>query len=512
MLLRVLAALVLALAATVGTWRVAGSSTPVASPPRYLVLIVMDGFREDYLKLAPMHHLHQLMARGRFYHNGWVGQLQSETPASHATLATGVYPSKHGVIGFGWRDAKSGTFTFMPTNLGQIQAGELTQTIEQGGVPTISDLIHARNRHDLAVSVSGEKLWASAPMGTGADYVLYGRMTATKPKEFAPLAVGPNFPPARTHYLSVHKPDGAFDTQDDFAAKLAVKLVDALHPRALLLNLPAIDIAGHYYGGLAHPKDMARVAREADAAIGKVVAEYKKLGILKRTVFVVTADHGMVSGYHRVPIHSIYKAVGHSNISELDEDLQSSIGSIWLHNPAQAQALGKTLAADHFPGVEGALYKVASGNGWKFAAEPSTAAHLPPAVLRAYLHLADTEASSNGADVLLPYAENTVGLQIKKSFKGMHGGFSWGAQHIPLVIAGPGVRKGSSNFPVKLVDITPTMERLIGLKVPAGVDGVVLGDALTGATAADLAAQRAVEPSRMADIHALEAHSAAQSR
>lgn len=473
----------------------------------------MDGFRPDYMTLAPMHHLRALMARGMSYDTAWVGQLEAETPTGHATIATGVYPRTHGVIGFGWRDMGSGQFTYMPTNFASIRAGDMTKRVEAGGVPSISDLVHARNKHDLAISISGEKLWASAPLGVGADYLLYGwendkRKSANK---FAPVAVG-NVPPARTHYMSVAAPDGAFAYQDDFAARLAVKLVSSLRPKALLLNLPAPDIAGHYFGGMARPKDMAEIVRGTDGAVGKVVDEYKRLGLLDKTVFLVTADHGMVPGYHRVPIHHIYDAVRKSGIAQLDQALQNSMGSIWIRDPSKAGALASTLAADHFPYVEAALYKVPDGTGWKFVAEPSTARKLSPALLQAYLDLANTEGSPSGADILLPYRENTNGLPKTHKFSGMHGGFSWSSQHIPLIISGPGIRHGLSHFPAKLVDVAPTIERLVGLSIPKNVDGVVLSDAVSGATGEERAAQNAVGARRLADVRALQKHSADQSR
>jgi arylsulfatase A-like enzyme len=498
-----------------GSWSAAGSKGAAAASPPYLVVIVMDGFRPDYATLAPMHHLRALMKRGRTYDTAWVGQIESETPTGHATIATGVYPRKHGVVGFGWRNPANGTFTYMPTNIGALAAGDLSRLVEQSGVPTISDLIHARDHHALAISVSGEKLWASAPMGVGADYVLYGTEVNGKgvKNRFQPFALGPNIPPAGTGYKTIGEPDGAFDTQDAFAAGVAIKLVASLRPQALLLNLPATDIAGHYYGGMNDPKDMTSIVRSADFAIGRVVDEYRKLGLLNRTLFVVTADHGMVAGLHRVPIHKIYDAVRAAPVQQLDQALQSSIGAIWLKDPEHAQELAGILAAKHFNGVEGALYKVqTAAGGFAFVPEPSTAKRIPGPLLKAYLDLADTEASAAGADVLLPYRENTTGLQPSKSFRGMHGGFSWGAQHIPLVIAGPGVQPGVSHFPAKLVDIAPTIERLIGLAVPAGVDGVVLADAVRGSSTAESAAQYAVQSSRLADVRVLQAHSAAQSK
>lgn len=497
---------------TAAFWQAVPDRTTAATPAaRYLVLIVMDGFRPDYMTLAPMHHLQALMKRGRVYDSAWTGQIEAETPPGHATIATGVYPRKHGVIGFGWRDVRTGNFIFIPTNLGQIEAGALSQTMGQSGVPTISDLIHARTQHDLVMSMSGEKLWASAPLGVGADYVLYGREVPVKPKQnkFRPVALPPNLPPASTGYQKVSSPDSTFDYQDVFAARLAVKLA-SLRPRALLLNLPAPDIAGHYYGAISQPNEMRSIIRSTDYAIGLVVNEYRRLGLLNQTDFVITADHGMVAGRHRVPIHHIYDAVRKAPVQQLDQALQNSIGSIWLRDPEHAATLAATLAGDRFPGVEGALYKVPDGSGFKFAAEPWTAAHTPPALLKAYVDLANTEASASGADVLLPYAEDTTGLDIGKKFRGMHGGFSWLSQHIPLIIAGPGVHPGHSSFPAQLVDIAPTVERLLGLKIPSGVDGVVLSDALTDPTAAETGAQQTVVSQRSADQKAIKAHSAAQ--
>jgi arylsulfatase A-like enzyme/Flp pilus assembly protein TadD len=56
-----------------------------------------------------------------------------------------------------------------------------------------------------------------------------------------------------------------------------------------------------------------------------------------------------------------------------------------------------------------------------------------------------------------------------------------GALRIPLVIAGPGVAAGDRQLPVSIVDVAPTVLRLAGLNVPAGVQG---HDLFTGPAAA----------------------------
>jgi arylsulfatase A-like enzyme len=322
--------------------------------------------------------------------------------------------------------------------------------------------------------------------------------------------VGPNLPPRSSGYLSVSAPDSAFTNQDGFAARLAVKLVTALRPRALLLNLPATDLAGHYYGGMSDPKDMKETLRDADAALGIVIDAYKRLGLYTKTLFVITADHGMADNKTIVPIHKMYGLIRSLPVSQLDQEYRISVGSIWLQNPAQAELVATHMSAQHYKGIEGALYKVTDGSSMHFEADSWTQAHLSKPLLKAYLDLADTEASPAGPDVILPYSEDTTGLPPGHKYQGSHGGFSWGVQHIPLILVGPGIRPGVSHFPAKLVDIAPTIEQALGLPIPSGVDGVVLADALRSSTSAQATAQKAVSAGRLGDVEAIRAHSLAQ--
>ncbi|MCX5975022.1 MAG: hypothetical protein NTU59_10240, partial [Coprothermobacterota bacterium] len=76
------------------------------------------------------------------------------------------------------------------------------------------------------------------------------------------------------------------------------------------------------------------------------------------------------------------------------------------------------------------------------------------------------------------------------SSRGAHGEVTWGDQHIPLILAGPGVLQGTSDTPARLVDILPTLSRLIGFPTD-GMDGVVLADALRNPDPSDTRRQQA---------------------
>src|SRR4051794_36208795 len=95
-------ALVLAGSLAAGVvWAVRGA-TAQATQPSHLVMIVLDGAEPSYLHLAGLPHLEALRRSGIEYDRAWAGILESETPAGHATLATGSTPAHDGLLGFNW--------------------------------------------------------------------------------------------------------------------------------------------------------------------------------------------------------------------------------------------------------------------------------------------------------------------------------------------------------------------------------------------------------------------------
>jgi hypothetical protein len=119
---------------------------------------------------------------------------------------------------------------------------------------------------------------------------------------------------------------------------------------------------------------------------------------------------------------------------------------------------------------------------------------LDPALNAAHHFLLGTFAGPRAPDVVASFRENTIGDQHPAAH-GDHGGLNWGAQHVPLIFSGPGVASGTVlHFPARLIDIAPTILRVMGLSARP-MDGIVLADALSNATVTDTAAQAALSPS-----------------
>src|SRR4051794_36220365 len=89
--------------------------SPAAQSTRYAVILVLDGARYDQFDMSKMPNLAALAGKGAVFTRATVGQLPSITETSHATIGTGVYPNKHGVLGDRWR--VPGTAQLTPTLL-----------------------------------------------------------------------------------------------------------------------------------------------------------------------------------------------------------------------------------------------------------------------------------------------------------------------------------------------------------------------------------------------------------
>jgi arylsulfatase A-like enzyme len=104
--------------------------------------------------------------------------------------------------------------------------------------------------------------------------------------------------------------------------------------------------------------------------------------------------------------------------------------------------------------------------------------------------------------------ENTSILgRNQVGWHGDHGGPSWNAEHIPLIISGPGVRQNvHSGYPATLYDVAPTVLALLGV-APRGMDGVELADGLIRASPEALDAQTARGAELEPIVQALKAQS-----
>ncbi|TPV95441.1 MAG: hypothetical protein B7733_09955 [Myxococcales bacterium FL481] len=137
------------------------------APPSRVMIVVLEGLRPEYVTPATMPNLWGLQRRGvAFRSHTTVFPANSHVAA--ASLATGTYPDKHGVLGarmflpgVSGRDARNSSFTtqapFELRDYGVMRAVDADRRLEQGLLrqPTLFDVAAEAARDTVVVGRSG---------------------------------------------------------------------------------------------------------------------------------------------------------------------------------------------------------------------------------------------------------------------------------------------------------------------------------------------------------------------
>ena len=157
------------------------------TPPKLVLFITVDQLRGDfptrYLARFEEGGFRYLIENGTYYTNAHYKHACTETAVGHATLATGAYPSRHGIIGNDWVDPSTGTFVYNTEDERHHIIGQ-EPVAHQGVSPrnllssTIGDELVVSNAHQSRVfSVSGKDRGAILPGGRAGKAFWYSKST-----------------------------------------------------------------------------------------------------------------------------------------------------------------------------------------------------------------------------------------------------------------------------------------------------------------------------------------------
>jgi Type I phosphodiesterase / nucleotide pyrophosphatase len=449
-----------------------------ASPP-YVVLIVLDGARPEYFNVAGIPHVRSLMRNGTQYTNAFAGILESETPSAHVAIATGSEPRINGIPSFWW--ASSGNVQvslFSPT---KIRAGDMEKIIRQSGVPTIAGMVHAQSRSSKVVALSGSKYYAADALGgPDADITMYFQSTAKG--QFIPTYIPGHAPPPGLFNVpglvtaSTHMPLGV---QNHLAMKLAVETFSRVRQKVTLINLPEFDWPlGHVDGGTLDPNGVKTLMQAFDRDLGMVQDAYRKAGVLDQTLFVLMSDHGMMPLTHKVSQSDLTAAVTKAGTSPVSQAYTSGV-YLWLKNESRAALAAQNIAKLNNPHIQSVYARIRTAKGFTYTRITSSKLLRSRGTESANQYLLNSFNGANAPDIVVAFTEGTgcePGGQSK--WKADHGGTSWQAQRLPLILSGPGIRSGyTSSYPARLIDIAPTILQVMGASHKR-MQGIPLADAL----------------------------------
>jgi predicted AlkP superfamily pyrophosphatase or phosphodiesterase len=265
----------------------------------YVIIISIDGFPADALwdERIPLTTIRSLANNG-----AWSSHFVASTPTvtwpNHTTIATGVFPEKHGVL----------------TNGRFIRSEE--------GVSRISDL----NRSDLtshpaiydyayeAGLITAEVNW---PVTRNAETLHFSLPDA-------PDAIRHSTPQLIQELINAEilKDDtdesfriGGALPRDEIWTATAEHLIINHKPNILLFHLLNVDGTHHQYGEGTSPGLTALTL--ADTQVKRIVDALEKSGIKDRSTIFIVSDHGFMNVNKQVHPNILLKEEG---LIEVDED------------------------------------------------------------------------------------------------------------------------------------------------------------------------------------------------
>ncbi len=160
--------------------------TPPSSRPRLLVFLVIDGLPQRQMlayrdQLAP-DGLARFLERGAWFSDAHYGHAFTVTGAGHATVLSGTYPHRHGIIANEWRNASTGAPEYCTGDTAHSYIGHATQPL--GGtspknlkVETVGDVLRRAEPAAKVIGISGKDRGAILPAGQSGTAYMY--MTQT---------------------------------------------------------------------------------------------------------------------------------------------------------------------------------------------------------------------------------------------------------------------------------------------------------------------------------------------
>lgn len=512
---------------------------PPAGTPRLVLLIVVDQMRYDYLERTdPLLEggLRRLLDRGVSFTDAHHDHAGTTTAPGHATLATGAYPSRHGVVANGWRDVERGVDVYAvwdderqqqsPTHLLATTLGDWikrryppSRVFAASGKDRAAVLLGGHHA-DAAFWYGGEDGFVTSRFYRGWQRWLDDLDTGEWPLEHlgqtwealplsaeAAAAAGVLEPDRGELYETLPHafggispaPTGGFYRDlasspylDEMVARLALEIVDREElgrdewPDLLALSFSALDIVGHEHG--PHSPEALDVVLRLDRTLGTLLDELDRRVGGENLLVALSADHGVV------PLPELGDELGFTGYRAGRDD----VVCLQRANLELARQLGDVVQGG-VQWLDEDFYldrDAVAAHDLDLAAVAATAARIVEGcqiVAHAWTHaeLADTPGRTAAAfrhslfpgrspDLMIevpPYALPLTG------YRTTHGSPHPYDTHVPLLIAlpaPPGRAVGARDGWVRTVDLAPTLAELVGVEPDRPIDGLSLVERLAG--------------------------------
>jgi predicted AlkP superfamily pyrophosphatase or phosphodiesterase len=448
----------------------------VARARRFVIVFVVDGLRPDAITPEATPTLFRLKTEGVEFANSH-SVFPTVTRVNAATIATGLQPGTHGIVGNQIyspavdpkRALDTGNFKNLQA-LDRVGGGRLVMG------PTLGERLRAHGLTLAGVSSgstgSSFLLNPRAPAGVGVlvnGYFDQGK-TVAYPHE-ASEAILAKFGPAPAK-AGVARHDAAVAWTERV---LREYVLTELRPDVVINWLTEPDHTQHDVG-VGSPSARETI-RHDDEEIARVLATLDDLGLGASTDVFVVSDHGFTTNTGGVDVAGELSAVGFGDVV-----LASSGQAVGLHvagrDGERIASVARFIQSREWGGV---VFSAGRGAGD------------PRGVVEGTFSLEQIHVANERAPDLLvtfPWTSQASAFGVRgtdlacmsggaKLYASDHGSMSpWNVRNTFLAW-GPSFKKSAVvSAPVGNVDVTPTILALLGIAQRDGLDGRVLAEAL----------------------------------
>ncbi|MET0635293.1 MAG: alkaline phosphatase family protein [Chitinophagaceae bacterium] len=423
-----------------------------------VLIVFFDGLRPDYITAEAMPNLFKFKNRsayGKQHHS----VFPTVTRVNSASYSTGSYPATHGLMGnivfFPEVSKNTGLNTGDARQLQKIAEatnGKLLTTISLGEI-----LQNAGKRMMVFSSGSSGQAFLQNHTISGGAIINPSMILPVSLKDSIYKELGPVQPGGKHKWVA--------DALIRYGMAEDGPLVSAIW-----FSDP--DGAAHDHG-IGSTEAMASI-KSVDEQFGRIIDSLESKNLSNSFNILISTDHGFMTyvGGAKKSLAQLMVDAGLKQ-SLTSEDVVTAGGAIHVkdHDPA---LIGKIVALLQPMEFVGTLFTKGAKPGDLKGAVPGTLSFES-------IHW-DHERS---ADILLDAywddRKNSAGYAGASFIPGVagHGSLSPYDVNIPLIVAGPAFRnKFESDLPTSNVDLAPTVLQILGISIPASMDGRVMNEFL----------------------------------
>lgn len=427
----------------------------------HLVLISISGLRADdvndaeRLRLA-IPTIQALRLKGS-YAAGVESVYPSQSKPAHVSIVTGVLPADHGITSDFPFNEQTGVQSTKPhLSSTEIKADTLWEAAKREGLTTaaISYPVTASAAIDFMLPETGEE---KGNHNSNPPDLMNEILHALKAEsEILPLKSKPE--------NLVHQ------TRDDFKAEAAAYLIDKYRPNLLLINFTSLDLAQKRFG--IRSTETKAVMALIDTLIQKIVSATSLAKPADETTFLIVSDHGSSQIEREFRPNVLLAKKGflttdeQGNVKSWRAIIQSFEGSaaVFFKNPQdesttqEVEKIFRELEKDS----DNPIWRITSRHdGTRLGVDPRAAFYLDAAPRYKISSRANGSATAKTEELAA------------------HGYLPSRAEmRATLIFAGKGIKANQRIEYTRLIDIAPTVGRLLGFEMKSA-RGRVLSEIVT---------------------------------